>query len=176
MLAPSRRRDIATRHATVRAVSRRLKALFLLALSLVRTLLRVMVGRGRRGYDAFVQNYAEDGLSAVDAEQREQIPTFGRCIACGLCDRGEGERIALSDGRYSGLMAIVLAGSRSMPDYGAAAISLGFVPEEVLADKESICPTGVPFRQIARFVRDKAAEARVSLPAARGEKRTVAVE
>jgi hypothetical protein len=43
-----------------------------------------------------------------------------------------------------------------MPDFRAAAYSFSFVPEEVLAQKERICPTGVPFRDIARFVRDKA--------------------
>ena len=46
---------------------------------------------------------------------------FGRCIACGLCDRGEGARIARSGGAYRGLMELVLASSRSMPDFAAAA-------------------------------------------------------
>jgi hypothetical protein len=45
-----------------------------------------------------------------------------------------------------------------MPDYDAAATALEFVPDEVLAAKEPACPTGVPFRELARFVRAKAGQ------------------
>lgn len=51
-----------------------------------------------------------------------------------------------------------------MPDFRAAAHSWSFVSEEVLADKERICPTSVPFRDIARFVREKAAAVGGPLP------------
>jgi hypothetical protein len=53
-------------------------------------------------------------------------------------------------------MALVVAGSRSMPEFRAAAYGFGFVPDEALAEKEAICPVRIPFRKIARFVRDKA--------------------
>ena len=54
-------------------------------------------------------------------------------------------------------MVLVVAGSRSMPEFRAAAYGFDFVPEAVLAEKEHICPVRIPFRRIARFVRDKAA-------------------
>jgi hypothetical protein len=54
-------------------------------------------------------------------------------------------------------MAVVLASTRSMPDFDAASLALEHVPEEVLAAKEDVCPTGVPFVSLARFVRAKAA-------------------
>lgn len=151
----------------------RLKALLLLTLAVLRTLVGRLFGLRRIGVRAFVNNYAADGLSEVTAEQRGQIARFGRCIACGLCDRGEAQRIARSEGAYVGVMHIVLAASRSMPDFGAAALGLAHVPEEVLVEKERICPTDVPIVEIARFVRDKADQARLSLPAAaaRGELR-----
>ena len=50
------------------------------------------------------------------------------------------------------------------PDYRAAAYSFSFVTDEVLAEKEKICPTQVPFRAIARFVRDKAGAVGGALP------------
>jgi hypothetical protein len=53
-----------------------------------------------------------------------------------------------------------------MPDFGAAAVGFAHVPEDVLAEKELICPTHVPMRKIAKFVREKAGEARMSLPIA----------
>ncbi|HEY6556065.1 MAG TPA: hypothetical protein VI072_02290 [Polyangiaceae bacterium] len=143
----------------------RLKALWLLALALLRTVLRLLFRRRKAsGISAFRANYDADGLPPVTAEERKRLPAFSRCIACGLCDRGEARRIAASGGAYRGPMALVLAASRSMPDFRAAAHSWSFVSEEVLADKERICPTSVPFRDIARFVREKAAAVGGPLP------------
>src|SRR5678815_3524062 len=63
-----------------------------------------------------------------------------------------------------GIMSLMLASARSMPDFHAAAISFSYVSDEILAQKEAICPTRVPMRDIARFVRDKARELERSLP------------
>src|SRR5690606_22924476 len=86
------------------------------------------------------------------------MAAFSRCIACGLCDRGEAPRIARSGGAYRGLMPLMLAASRSMPDFRAAAYSFSFVPPEVLREKERICPSHMPMLAVARFVRAKADE------------------
>ena len=134
----------------------RLKAILLLAMYLLKTIGRRLFTRKKAGIAQFRANYDADGLPPVTPAEREAMPDFSRCIACGLCDRGEAERIAASGGAYRGVMALVLAGSRSMPDYRAAAYSFSFVTDDVLAEKEALCPTRVPFRAIARFVRDKA--------------------
>lgn len=145
-------------------VSGRLKALLLLALAFVKTLLLRPFTSSRDGVRAFRDNYDADGLPPVTPDERVGMAAFQRCVACGLCDRGEGERIARSGGAYRGVMGLVVAGSRSMPDFRAAAYGFGFVPEEVLREKELICPVGIPFRRIARFVRDKAAAVGGPLP------------
>jgi hypothetical protein len=145
-------------------LSHRLKAVWLLALAVVRTFFRRLFGGTKGGIRAFREHYAADGLSPVSPAQRETMQGFGTCIVCGLCDRGERERIQRSGGAYSGVMQLVLAASRSMPDFGAAALGFAHVPDDVLAEKERICPTRVPMRQIAQFVREKSSEARVSLP------------
>jgi hypothetical protein len=145
-------------------VSGRLKAIWLLALALIGTLLRRVFRRRKDGIVAFRANYDADGLPPVSRTERERIAEFSRCIACGLCDRGETERIADSGGAYRGVMALVLAASRSMPDFRAAAYSFSFVPDDVLAEKERVCPTEVPMRWIAEFVRAKAAEVGGPLP------------
>ncbi len=142
----------------------RLKAILLLAWALIRTFFIRLVGGGRVGIGAFRQNYDADRLPPVSQSERDQMPGFGRCIACGICDRGEAGRIANSDGGYRGVMALILAGARSMPDYHAAAKSLAFVPESVLKQKESVCPADVPILQICRFIRVKAAEVGYSVP------------
>ena len=135
-----------------------------MALFLMKTVFRRIFTSNKSGIAAFRANYDADGLPPVSLAEREAMPAFSRCIACGLCDRGEAGRIEASGGAYRGVMTLVLAGSRSMPDYRAAAYSFSFVPDEVLAEKESICPTGVPFRAIARFVREKANAVGGALP------------
>jgi len=145
-------------------VKGRIKALLLLAMALILTLARRLFNRKGTGIQAFRDNYDADGLPPTTEDERAKMPTFQPCIACGLCDRGEAERIAASGGAYRGVMALVISGSRSMPDYRAAAYSFSFVPEEVLLEKERICPTKVAFRDLARFVRDKADAVGGALP------------
>ena len=145
-------------------MSGRLKALLLLALAFIKTLLLRPFTTGNDGVARFRENYDPDGLPPVTPDERAIMTTFERCVACGLCDRGEGERMARSGGAYRGVMGLVVAGSRSMPDFRAAAYGFGFVPEDVLLEKERICPVGIPFRRIAKFVRDKAAAVGGPLP------------
>lgn len=136
----------------------RLSALLLLAWSLVRSLVDGALGR-RRGVAAFTANYAADRLPPVEPEERKLLPLLGGCVACGLCDVGEAAHIALSRGAYAGPMDLALASSRSMPDFDAAVVSLRATTDEHLARAEAICPTRVPLRAIARFVRNKASAA-----------------
>ncbi len=137
----------------------RIHALLLLAWALVRSLLAPLLGT-RRGIEAFRKSYAPDGLPPLSQAERAQMPAFSRCIACGLCDVGEGTRMARSAGRYAGVMDLMLASSRSMPDYDAAVASFEAVGDDRLAELEAICPTRVPMRRVAAFVRAKAAEAK----------------
>src|SRR5262249_53884921 len=124
---------------TLTVLSGRALAATLLAWSLVKTTWARLFGR-RRGLVLFHENYDADRLPPVDAVERARIATFSRCIACGLCDIGEADRIARSRGAYPGLMRVVLASSRSMPDYDAASLALDHVPDDVLRSKEAICP------------------------------------
>lgn len=136
----------------------RFQALFLLAWALIVTLFRRAFGRGPRGLALFRANYDADRLPPVSQEEREELSSFGGCIACGRCNVGDGPKMASSGGAFPGTMALMLAGSRSMPDYDAAVRGFAFVSDEELAEKEGGCPTGVPMRRIAGFVRRKAGE------------------
>jgi hypothetical protein len=93
----------------------------------------------------------------MDPDDRVRLPTFSRCIACGLCDVGEGARIAASQGVYAGVMDLMLASSRSVPDYDAALAAFEAVGDARLEELEARCPTAVPMREVAAFVRAKAA-------------------
>lgn len=130
----------------------RLHAALILAWALVKTLLAPLLG-ARRGLPAFQESYAKkEGLVELGERDREELPTFNRCIACGRCDVGEGSRIVASKGAYAGVMDLVLASSRSMPDFEVAARSFEAIDEARLAQLETICPTGVPMRSIRAFV------------------------
>jgi succinate dehydrogenase/fumarate reductase-like Fe-S protein len=135
----------------------RLYALVLLTWALVRSLAAGLFGT-RRGLKEFRESYAADRLPAITSEDRAKLPTMSGCIACGLCNLGEAARIGASHGAYAGAMDLALATSRSMPDFDAAVRSLDAVPDARLAELERRCPTRVPLRKIARFVRAKAAD------------------
>lgn len=133
------------------------RSLFILATAFFKVQLRRLFGH-RTGLPVFEANYGPDKLPALSPRQQADLPAFSGCIACGLCDVGEGERMARSNGAYPGLMQLVLASTRSFPDYDAAVLAFDHVPEPVLAEKEGVCPTGVPFVKLSRFVRAKAAD------------------
>lgn len=124
---------------------------------MVQSIVKRLFGKAS-GIAAFRRNYDADGLPPVTAEERREVTSFSRCLACGICDRGESERIAASGGAYRGVMPLMLSASRSMPDFRAAAYSLSFVTDEALAEKEKSCPAQVPMRRIAAFLRAKANE------------------
>jgi hypothetical protein len=135
----------------------RLHALVLLAWALLRSLLAPLLGT-RRGLAEFRRSYAPDRLPPLSADERRALPELTGCIACGLCNVGEGERIARSGGVYAGVMDLMLASSRTMPDFDAAVRSFEVVGDERLAELEARCPVRVPMRKVAAFVRAKAAE------------------
>lgn len=140
----------------VGVLSGRALAAWLLGTSLVRVILRLLFTKQAPGLERFRDNYDADGLAPVTEEEREAMTRYSGCIACGRCDVGESARIAASDGQYPGLMQLVLASTRSMPDYDAAARGFSFVPDDVLRAKVRRCPARIPFDDLAAFVRDKA--------------------
>ncbi|WP_394820546.1 hypothetical protein [Pendulispora albinea] len=135
----------------------RLHAFLLLGLCLLKSLLAPLLG-ARRGLGDFERSYAPDRLPPLTPHERRALPTLSGCIACGLCDLGEGLRAGRSSGVYDGPMDLMLASSRSMPDFDAAARSFAAVSDERLAELELRCPARVPMREVAAFVRAKSAE------------------
>jgi hypothetical protein len=147
----------------------RVHALFLLAWALVRSLLAPLLGQ-RRGLADFRRSYAADRVPPIDAEERAVMPQLSGCIACGRCDAGEGAAMVRSNGAYAGVMDLMLASSRNIPDFDVAVRSFDAVGEERLAALEARCPTQVPMRRLARFVRAKAAEATAAARDARADR------
>ena len=141
------------RHAepknNLKVFSGRALALWVLGVAFVKVLAKLLFTRQPPGLERFMRNYAPEGLSTIDRDERQALRRFSRCIACGLCDVGETERMRASGGAYPGLMQLVLASTRSMPDYDAAARGFDHVPKQVLVEKRSSCPVGIPFDELA---------------------------
>ena len=78
----------------------RLHAALLLAWALLRSLLAPLFG-ARRGLSEFKASYAPDRLPPVAPDERRAPPKLSGCIACGLCDLGEGARVAEARDRKS---------------------------------------------------------------------------
>jgi hypothetical protein len=141
------------RWRTVRAVVQRFRALWLLGWSLVRTVFALIFTPRGRGLARFESNYAADRLLPVPATEQANLRAFSGCIACGRCNEG---RYAGTNQSTRGMMNLVLAGSRSMPDFDAAVADMRGWDEATLAELERRCPTRVPFRQLVSFVRSQA--------------------
>ena len=135
---------------------RQLAAWWILAVALMATLWSRWLGRRGRGLEEFRRHYGSEGLHPLVPAEREIVEAMGGCIACGLCDRGEGVRRARSRGAYPGIMAVVLSSSRSPGDFPLLAPALETLDDSVLAEREVICPGWVPVRRLVRMVRDRA--------------------
>jgi hypothetical protein len=132
-------------------------AFVLLAWSLLRIIAKTLTGRVT-GLVQFHRNYAAEQLAPISKDERRTLAQFSSCIACGRCDVGEANRISESNGEYPGLMQLVLASTRNIPDYDAAARGFAHVPEEELDRKVNRCPVRFPFSQLASFVRKKTSQ------------------
>lgn len=133
----------------------RISALFLLALGVIKTLLLRLAGGDSLA--GFAERYGSEGILRVTDEEARVLQKAGKCIACGHCDAGEGPRIAQSRVGYRGMMHFALSGARSLPDYDAAALSIGEVPDVAFREAERVCPVDVPLAQLATLVRSHSA-------------------
>ena len=133
-------------------VSNRLWALFLLGWSLVKSIVKRML-RTESGLAQFHRNYGGEQLAPLAPEDRAGLQRFEGCVACGRCDLGEADRMVAAHGAYPGLMQVVLASTRSIPDFDAAARALAHAPDALLEAKASRCPAQIPFAELAALVR-----------------------
>jgi succinate dehydrogenase/fumarate reductase-like Fe-S protein len=131
----------------------KIHAYVLLAWAFVVMVAKKVFGRGPRGLALFQANFEAEHLSSISSAERAELPDHSRCIACGRCNAGDGPRMAASNGAYPGTMALMLSSSRSMPDFAAANEALRWISDPELAQKEATCPTSVPMRRIAAFIR-----------------------
>ena len=117
------------------------------------------IARPHRGLEEFRSNYGADRLLPMTRENRDSLPSFSKCIACGLCDhaiRISGE----SSPTFLGPQQFALAGTRNLPDYDALLPTIEILQRANLKELERICPVHVPFEKMVEFADVQAKELR----------------
>lgn len=121
----------------------------------VRTAVRRLWGE-RRGLETFLDNYRDDRLPPLTAEERRLLGAFDGCLSCGLCDTLARPLERDDRGGLPGPSALPASVSRHPPDYDAVGAYLARLDHEDLARMEAICPSRVPFRRLVQMLRDVA--------------------
>jgi NAD-dependent dihydropyrimidine dehydrogenase PreA subunit len=117
-------------------------------------------GRSRNGREAFLRNYAPEGLIPLTAPERSQLITFMRCVDCGMCDAVCPLVGRLERRDFAGPSLVALAYARATPDLGIVASTLAHLPADCGACTKcvDVCPTRVPLRELFSFANRKLQE------------------
>jgi len=129
-----------------------------------RQLLRRVTAR-KTGLEQFEENYGADRLLPMSSEDREQLPSFSGCIACGMCDAvfDSYDRTARSE--FRGPSDLPLAYTRNLPDFDALPTFVAHLRKGDLEELERVCPARIPFRRLALFVERRATALGATAPA-----------
>ena len=118
--------------------------------------LRQLFSRDERtGKQKFLDNYAPEGLLPTTADERALLHEASRCIHCGLCDAYDPTLSSLPRTVYDGQSLLAVSYSRATPDMPRARAAIVSIRPEDLARGEAVCPTRVPLRRIATYLKDK---------------------
>jgi len=135
---------------------KRLRAYLLLALRAVlwHPLRVLFTPAAQQGKARFLANYAGDGLVPYSPEERVQLPRFGGCINCGVCDTVCPLVGAVAG--FRGPSAVAISYSRATPELRSLRAALGAL--DLCGDCrlcQDSCPRSVPLLDIFRFTRHK---------------------
>lgn len=115
----------------------------------------------RRGLLRFRESYEAEGLFSLEREERAAVAAMSRCLACGVCDAHFGSYRDVARGALRGPSDLVLAQSRSLPDWDALAVPLAQLERGALERIERLCPARIPLREVARVASRRASALRV---------------
>ncbi len=131
---------------------RLLSSLFALGVQFVLHVVRLPWRKAGQGERHFLASYGAEGLLPLSPDERRLLPALDRCIGCGLCNVVCAKLAGVPRHAFGGPSALG-AQARSMPDFGSFASHVAHDSDCAdCAICESVCPTGVPLRDLARFV------------------------
>jgi succinate dehydrogenase/fumarate reductase-like Fe-S protein len=106
------------------------------------------------GKQRFLESYGPDGLVPLDERARARLPSYEGCLSCGLCDAMCGSLAAARRHLFNGPSDLATSLSRdftAFPRLLAQLDAWGTCADCTRC--EAVCPTGVPLRELAAFVR-----------------------
>jgi len=121
----------------------------------------------RRGLTRFLGAYGPEGLYPLEAEEKAVVASLSRCIACAACDARFDAYDRVARNTLRAPSDLVLAASRSLPEWDALAAPIAELERGDLDALEAVCPARIPFRDLVRVAKKRAAsqqEARARLP------------
>lgn len=110
----------------------------------------------RRGLLRFKQSYGPERLFELEREEQEVVASLSRCIACGICDANFGSYDDVARTAMRAPSDVVLAHSRSLPDWDALALPLAQLERGDLARIERLCPAQIPLARVVEVARRRA--------------------
>lgn len=108
--------------------------------------------RRRDSYQAFIDNYASDGLPEFSPDFRKIAATVGDCTTCGLCD-AVCPQLQISHSEFPGPMRLVATSFRGGTSLDASRESIELMVSSSCAacrKCEEACPQRIPIIELAR--------------------------
>jgi hypothetical protein len=112
----------------------------------------------RTGMEKFLANYGAEGLVPTTDADRLVLRGASRCIHCGLCDVMDAVLSVAARRDYDGMSRFPVAYTRASGDAPWVLQAATLADDAALARGEAVCPTGVPLRALAAYLRRKAGE------------------
>jgi succinate dehydrogenase/fumarate reductase-like Fe-S protein len=100
--------------------------------------------------EVFLAQVRPEGYRPLTASERADLPSFTRCISCGLCSLVCPALAAAPAAAWSEPWTFVVGPSRLLERAGLAASALE--PCARCATCAAVCPTGVPIPRLAAMV------------------------
>lgn len=110
-----------------------------------------------RGLLRFRESYGRERLFELAREEQEVVASLSRCIACGICDAHFGPGyVDVARSTMRAPSDVVLAHTRSLPDWDALIEPLAQLERGDLARIERLCPAQIPLAQVVEVARRRA--------------------
>lgn len=119
-----------------------------------------------RGLLRFKASYGPERLFELEREEQEVVASLSRCIACGICDAHFGSYDDVARTAMRAPSDVILAHTRSLPDWDALALPLAQLERGDLARIERLCPARIPLSRVVEVAKRRAEALRAADPTA----------
>ena len=104
------------------------------------------------GLDQFRDNFDEEGLASLSAQERESLQQWERCIGCGLCEAACSDLSVIPDNRHAGPRFVAMCAMRDLSEADDALPSADALDVCDCEAVEEVCPVDIPICDIAAFL------------------------